>query len=132
MTTISSSLSPKPFLSIFKPESYCFLNTHNSSLPFTSPTAFSSKRANLSHHFPGRITRQRTQFWRVSAASGEEVLPTDATPLESSQDIVSTSDDGVSTIISALLFAALIGLSILTIGVKPLTKLRCFHVKFCF
>ncbi|GFP97366.1 hypothetical protein PHJA_001880700 [Phtheirospermum japonicum] len=43
--------------------------------------------------------------------------PIRASPVESSQELVSTSDDGVSTIISALLFIAFIGLSILTIGV---------------
>lgn len=39
------------------------------------------------------------------------------TPLENSQQIVSTSDEGVSTVISALLFVAFVALTILTIGV---------------
>ncbi|KAF5470522.1 hypothetical protein F2P56_011028 [Juglans regia] len=119
MTTTSLSLSPKPFLSIFKSKPKCFLNTHLSSLPFTSQNVFSSKRTNLSHNLPREFTRPSTQIWRVSAASeGGDVLPIEATPLlENSQELVSTSDDGVSTIISTLLFIGFIGLSVLTIGV---------------
>ncbi|XP_059430837.1 uncharacterized protein LOC132164356 [Corylus avellana] len=113
MSTISLSLSPKPFLSIYKPKPYCFLNTHNSSLPLTSPTNILSKRPNFSQS----SLQKSTQIWRVSAASGGEVVPSEAAPLENSQEILTTSDDGVSNIIQALLFIAFIGLSVLTIGV---------------
>ncbi|XP_062172705.1 uncharacterized protein LOC133878200 [Alnus glutinosa] len=109
MATISLSLSPKPFLSINKPKPYCFL------APKKATT--SSERPSLSHNLLQRITHKSTQVWRVSAASGGEVVPSEAAPLESSQEIVSTSDDGVSNIISGLLLIAFIGLSVLTIGV---------------
>ena len=122
MTTISLSLSPKPFLSIYKPKPYCFLNTHDSSLPLTSPTNILSKRPNLSHS----LLHKRPQIWRVSAASGGEVVPSEAVPLENSPEILTTSDDGVSNIIQALLFTAFIGLSVLTIGVKPLSQNAIF------
>lgn len=117
MTTTSLSLSPslRPFLSIFNRKPYCSLTNHSSSLPLTSPTTtILSKRPSLFHNNPPyRITQKSTQIWRISALSEGEVPP----PLENSQEIVSTSDDGVSTIISALLFTAFIGLSILTIGI---------------
>ncbi|XP_009621939.1 uncharacterized protein LOC107786676 [Nicotiana tabacum] len=65
--------------------------------------------------------------WKISAISGNFLL-SEANPAETTEQIVSTaetteqivsstSDDGVSTIISALLFVAFVGLSILTIGV---------------
>lgn len=127
MTTTSLSLSPRFLLSISKPKPYNSVNAHNSSLPFTSTT---TKNTVLLHNPPHRITQKSTQLWRISSASeGEVVLPSEATPLENSQEIVSTSDDGVSTIISTLLFIAFIGLSILTIGVKSLyKKVPFFHV----
>lgn len=127
MTTTSLFLSPKLFLSISKPKPYNSVNTHNSSLPFTSTT---TKNTILLHNTPHRITQKSTQLWRISSASeGEVVLPSEATLLENSQEIVSTSDDSVSTIISTLLFIAFIGLSILTIGVKSLyKKVPFFHV----
>ena len=120
MTTTSLSLSPKLLLSISKPKSYNSLNTHNSSLPFTSQTTI--KKTILLQN-PLHITTQKsTTLWRIYAASEGEALPLEPTPLENSQEIVSTSDDGVSTIISTLLFIAFIGLSILTIGVKSLLQ----------
>lgn len=61
--------------------------------------------------------RERIKFWRISAVS-EGTLPPEVTAIENSQQIVSTSDEGVSTVISSLLFVAFIALSILTIGVK--------------
>lgn len=127
MTTTSLSLSPKLLLSISKPKPYNSVSTHISSLPFTSTT---TKNTLLLHNPPHRITQKSTQLWRISSASeGEVVLPSEATPLENSQEIVSTSDDGVSTIISTLLLIAFIGLSILTIGVKSLYKK--FHFFSC-
>ncbi|KAK7855468.1 uncharacterized protein LOC112010952 [Quercus suber] len=115
MTTTSLSLSPKLLLSISKPKPYNSVSTHNSSLPFTLTI---TKNSILLHNPAHRIAQKSPQLWRISSASeGEVVLPPEATPLENSQEIVSTSDDGVSTIISALLFIAFIGLSILTIGV---------------
>lgn len=124
MTTISLSLSPKPFLSIPKP--YCFLGPKKATV--------SSKRPSLSHNLLQRITQKSTQIWRVSAASGGEIVPSEAAPLENSQEILSTSDDGVSNIISALLFIAFIGLSVLTIGVKSLSqnaRFPCYVMQIC-
>ncbi|CAN4124802.1 unnamed protein product [Withania somnifera] len=55
--------------------------------------------------------------WRVSAISDNFSL-SEANLDETADQIVSTTgDDGVSTVISSLLFIAFIGLSVLTIGV---------------
>ncbi|KAK6935821.1 hypothetical protein RJ641_032851 [Dillenia turbinata] len=56
------------------------------------------------------------KIWRNNATASE-ILLLEATPAENAQEIASSSDDGTATIISALLFVAFIGLSILTIGV---------------
>ncbi|KAI4382391.1 hypothetical protein MLD38_008364 [Melastoma candidum] len=63
------------------------------------------------------IPRKRGRSWRLSSAA-EDALPLDAASVEgSSPEIISSGDEGASTIIQVLLFAAFVGLSILTIGV---------------
>lgn len=93
----------------------------SSSPPFPSSIALSC-RPTLPLLNPLRQNRQKQlSFSRIHAATSEQTLASDSAALvaEKSQDIVgSTNDDGVSTIISVLLFIAFIGLSILTIGVK--------------
>ncbi|KAK9280213.1 hypothetical protein L1049_013900 [Liquidambar formosana] len=120
MATTTVSLSPPPFPIIIKPKSRLSLNTHNSCLRFTSTLTLSAiLPSNRTIHFPNpphEIPQKSTQLWRISATA-EDVVPSDANPLENSQEIVSTSDDGVSNIISILLFIAFVGLFILTIGV---------------
>ncbi|KAL5580947.1 hypothetical protein UlMin_013389 [Ulmus minor] len=117
MATTSISLSPPDFLTIFQPKSKQFLTTHKPSLLFPSSITNSSKNTLIFDHPLHKIKRKATPIWRIYATSGE-APPLEAAPLESSEQIVSsTGDNGVATIISALLLVAFIGLSILTIGV---------------
>ena len=113
------SLPPPHLLSVTKtkPPHSCIHN-HNKALTLTSPLSLSnplpSKRTVL---YKQEIHRRSTKIWKIKATP-EEVLPSDTTPLESTQQMLSTTnDDGVGTIISALLFVAFAALSILTIGV---------------
>ncbi|KAF3454667.1 hypothetical protein FNV43_RR05115 [Rhamnella rubrinervis] len=119
MATTSISLSPPDFPSVnLKSKSYLLLRTTKSSLPLALPTTISSKNTIIFHDPPYKTRRRKSnQIWRIYA-NAEEALPLEANPLENSQQIVTSSgDDGVSIIISALLFVAFVGLSILTIGV---------------
>lgn len=120
MVTTSISLSPPDFLSVnLKPKCYSFLRTTKLSLPLTSPTTITSE-SSITFHYPRHKIRRRksSQIWRTYA-NAEEALTSEANPLENTQQIVSGSgDDGVSIIISALLFIAFVGLSILSVGVK--------------
>ncbi|KAB2073797.1 hypothetical protein F383_23137 [Gossypium arboreum] len=90
------------------------VNTQSSSLLFPSSLSLSTKPTLFhtnSHQKKGR------KLW-ITLATPEEVLPSDSTPLDNSQQIVSsTGDEGVATVIQALLFVAFVALSILTIGV---------------
>ncbi|KAH8520332.1 hypothetical protein Peur_039183 [Populus x canadensis] len=113
------SLPPPHLLSVTKtkPPQSCIHN-HNKALTLTSPLSLSnplpSKRTVL---YKQEIHRRSTQIWKIKATP-EEVLPSDTTPLESTQQMLSTTnDDGVGNIISALLFVAFAALSILTIGI---------------
>lgn len=109
----------------------------SSSPPFPSSTALSC-RPTLPLLNPLRQNRQKQlSFSSIHAATSEQTLASDSAALvaEKSQDIVgSTNDDGVSTIISVLLFIAFIGLSILTIGVKSfrLNFIRLVRASFLF
>ncbi|XWS53097.1 hypothetical protein CRYUN_Cryun11dG0128500 [Craigia yunnanensis] len=118
-TNIPISLtSLPPFPSISKPRSHFSQNTHNSSLVFTSPLSLSTTpRQNIHFHNPiGRNHQKNNLYWKTFATP-EEVLPSDSTPLDNSQQIVpSTGDEGVATIIQALLLVAFVALTILTIG----------------
>ncbi|GKV32917.1 hypothetical protein SLEP1_g41481 [Rubroshorea leprosula] len=113
-TCVSPLAGLVPLASSFKRKSH-------HSLPFAfSPSLPAAKSSRKSNHFhtPSRRDQEKSvQLWRIHATSGE-VIPVDSTPLENSEEIVSASgDDGVATIISALLFLAFVALSILTIGV---------------
>ncbi|KAJ0083389.1 hypothetical protein Patl1_31297 [Pistacia atlantica] len=114
MALTSVSLSPPPLiLSISKPKPCHSLNTHNLCLPFTSSPLYLSTTLSPSHRI-----RQKIDKFRRRNATSEQVLPSESTALETSEQIVSsTGDDGVSNIISILLFVAFIALTILTIGV---------------
>ncbi|KAF9665551.1 hypothetical protein SADUNF_Sadunf16G0134700 [Salix dunnii] len=113
------SLPPPQLLSVSKtkpPHSYT--HNQNKALALTSPLSLSdplqSRRTVL---YKREIHQRSAQIWKTNATP-EEVLPTDTTPLESTQQIVSTSnDDGVGSIVSVLLFVAFVALSILTIGI---------------
>ncbi|XP_021894570.1 uncharacterized protein LOC110812180 [Carica papaya] len=121
MATPSPSLSLLTFFpsKIYRPKPYVPLYIHNSSSPPNSPISFlPSPIQKKPFNFRTQQTLRVSHFWRISAAA-EDVLPPESTAtLESSQEIVSTTgDDGVSAVISVLLFAAFVALSILTIGV---------------
>ncbi|XP_043708395.1 uncharacterized protein LOC122657677 [Telopea speciosissima] len=86
-----------------------------SSLYFLPPVLLSKRSIFYQHQtlqFPPNNT---SRVRRISASPGD-VLPSD-TPIENTQQIISTEDSGNSTVISVLLFIAFVGLSILTIGV---------------
>ncbi|KAM7522164.1 hypothetical protein LguiA_012066 [Lonicera macranthoides] len=103
--SISSSVSPSPILSIFSPNLPFSFNSHSpsSSLSLSKPCSL--------------IPLKCTRILRISATH-QELLLAEADLVESNtEQIVSSSEDGVSNIISILLFIAFIGLSILTIGV---------------
>ncbi|CAK9187870.1 unnamed protein product [Ilex paraguariensis] len=119
MATISRiSLCPPPLFSIFNPKTLYSLNAHSSSLSFTSPpplpAALPPKRNQSTPIIA--VCSKSTKFWRISAISGDFLL-SEADPIENSEQIVSTNDDGVSYVISVLLLIAFVGLSILTVGV---------------
>ncbi|KAL4319008.1 hypothetical protein GQ457_18G005990 [Hibiscus cannabinus] len=88
--------------------------TQISYLPFTSSSLSLSRKPFLSHSsFESNNGRRRKSKLWVTLATPEGVVP-----LESSQQIVSTTgDEGVATVIQALLFVAFVALTILTIGV---------------
>ncbi|XP_022148488.1 uncharacterized protein LOC111017113 [Momordica charantia] len=112
-TTISTSLSLPIFLSTFNPKPHQFLRLRSSSTP-----NILSRRPALLVLNPLRQNSARGNSIRRLHATSEQTLASESAALvEKSQEITSSGDDGVSTIISALLFVAFIGLSILTIGV---------------
>ncbi|XWS74101.1 hypothetical protein CRYUN_Cryun02cG0186700 [Craigia yunnanensis] len=120
-TNIPISLpSLPPFPSISKPRSHFSQSTHSSSLLFSSTLSLSTASRKVIHfHNPFEINHQKksNKLW-ITFATPEEVLPSDSIPLDNSQQIVSsTGDEGVATIIQALLFVAFVSLTILTIGV---------------
>ncbi|KAF6150298.1 hypothetical protein GIB67_033997 [Kingdonia uniflora] len=113
----SMTLSPPPphlTSTIFsKSKPPIFLHLPNSSLKFTTPHY---KNPIFNPHPSSQSPNKNTPIWRISAIT-TDVLPPDTT-IENTQQIVSSDDGaGVFTIISALLFIAFVGLSILTIGV---------------
>ncbi|KAK2642667.1 hypothetical protein Ddye_024430 [Dipteronia dyeriana] len=111
---------PPPVSSIFKPKPCTtFINTttHNR---FTA-CCLSSRKSIVHFHHPISLGfhSKRYKLWRRNATSGE-VSPSESTPIDTSEQIVSsTSGDGgtASTVVSVLLFIAFVALSILTIGV---------------
>ncbi|KAK8484963.1 hypothetical protein V6N13_082488 [Hibiscus sabdariffa] len=93
--------------------------TQNSYLPFPSSSLSLSRKPFLSHSSfeSNNGKRRKSKLW-VTLATPEGVLPSDSIPLDNSQQIVSTTgDEGVATVIQALLFVAFVALTILTIGV---------------
>lgn len=121
MVTASISLSPQPILTIFNSKPLKPQNSSPliSSCPSSISTIF-SKRTKHYHNPPNPhvITPSKsTQIWRISAVP-ENFRLSEANPVENSEQIVATNGDGVSNIISVLLFLAFVGLSVLTIGVR--------------
>ncbi|KAI4322120.1 hypothetical protein L6164_021840 [Bauhinia variegata] len=108
MATTFLSLSPSPVATFFfKP---CFSLTTRTAIPSKTAILF---RDPFHFHI---ISKTSYKFPRNRAAP-DDVVPSAPTTVETSQEIVSATDDGVSTVISALLFVAFVGLSIVTIGV---------------
>ncbi|XP_009784038.1 uncharacterized protein [Nicotiana sylvestris] len=113
--------------------SLSFLPKPNSSLSFSKNVSHISLLRKIHplkiHNLPLISSTNNIQnSWKISAISENFLLSEANPPAEITEQIVSTaetteqivsstSDDGVSTIISALLFVAFVGLSILTIGV---------------
>ncbi|KAF9595527.1 hypothetical protein IFM89_000615 [Coptis chinensis] len=105
----SISLSLKPLTSTSFLKKPTFQITSISILP----TSLYSHKTKLTK-FPPQKTSHKV--WRVSVGT-EDVLPLES-PIETTQEVISAnSGDGVSNIISVLLFIAFLGLSILTVGV---------------
>ena len=129
-TNIPISLpSLPPFPSISKPRSHFSQSTHNSSLLYSSLSLSTASRKAIHFHNPFEINHQKksNKLW-ITFATAEEFLPSDSIPLDNSQRIVSsTGDEGVATIIQALLFVAFLALTILTIGVSLLLK-NCYFI----
>ncbi|XVF68827.1 hypothetical protein PTKIN_Ptkin11bG0032300 [Pterospermum kingtungense] len=115
--SLPNSLLPLPSTS--KPRSHFSQNTtHNSSLIFTHLSLSTTPTQTIHFSRPIERNHQRKSLSWQAFATPEEVLPPpDSTPLDNSQEIVSsTGDEGVATIIQALLLVAFIALTILTIG----------------
>ncbi|GMH07398.1 hypothetical protein Nepgr_009238 [Nepenthes gracilis] len=110
---ILSLSSPPP--STLKPKSPYVENIHNSNLQFTSLLTLSILSVKTAIHSQNP-PQKRSKIWKPYATSGDS-LSSEAVPVEGSQQIISTNDDSISTIVSVLLFIAFIVLSILTIGV---------------
>ncbi|KAL2557510.1 uncharacterized protein Fot_02249 [Forsythia ovata] len=118
----SALLSSPPALSlIVKRRPRHFINAHRSFSPSNTQklgfpfTQISTRTLNY-RNSTSAVYLKPIRNWRFSAVNGNYLL-SEVTPEENLQEVVSTSDDGVSTVISALLFTAFIGLAILTVGV---------------
>ncbi|KAL3850649.1 hypothetical protein ACJIZ3_012531 [Penstemon smallii] len=106
MASSSALLSLHPLSIFLNPKSLHFKNSYTPLLA-TNSSIERSHFLNLSKPY---------KTWKLSANLGNYLI-SEAIPLETSQDIVSTTDNGVSNAISALLLIAFVGLTILTIGV---------------
>ncbi|XP_068339829.1 uncharacterized protein [Pyrus communis] len=117
-TSITLSRPPSTFFHFPRPNHSQFLRTtQKPSFPLSSPTT-TTKRTLIFNTPDDNLTQRSTPTWQISATSAESVpAEAAAVPLETAQEIVASSDEGVSVAISALLFVAFVGLSILTIGV---------------
>ncbi|OMO91181.1 hypothetical protein COLO4_18565 [Corchorus olitorius] len=116
-TTTMSLPSLPPIPSIVKPRSYNSRLLFTSPLPSLSTTFLSTKPIHF--HNPAETNRQKKsdKIW-LTFATAEEILPSDSIPLDTSEQIISTTgDEGVATIIQVLLFVAFVALTILTLGV---------------
>ncbi|KAL1298461.1 hypothetical protein HN51_042819 [Arachis hypogaea] len=108
--------------SSFHSNSYLFLPTRTRSLPLSltpvSHNLIQTKRFIIFHDPPILISHRSSRVRPTTLSAGaEDIVPSDSTAVDAAKELVSSNDDGVSTVISALLFIAFIGLSILTIGV---------------
>ncbi|CAA0838130.1 Unknown protein [Striga hermonthica] len=118
MAALSASFSSPPAI-LKKPEPFHKARTSIYPPYGPLPTLRSSQtsRRSLYLYSPEAEVRPKTaKSWELSAKNGVFLL-SETSPAEIPGEIVTTRDDGVSTVISALLFVAFVGLSILTIGV---------------
>ncbi|KAM0996179.1 uncharacterized protein LOC126591140 isoform X1 [Malus sylvestris] len=116
-TSITLSRPPSTFSHFLRPNHSQFLRTtQKPSFPLSSPTT-TTKRTLIFNTPDDNLTQRSTPTRQISATSAESVPAEAAVPLETAQEILASSDEGVSVAISALLFVAFVGLSILTIGV---------------
>ncbi|XP_041989879.1 uncharacterized protein LOC121741234 [Salvia splendens] len=114
---MAAPLSPLSLSLVYKLRPLYLFTAHEPFSPLRSPSLslpHSPRWCNLNP--PDAFTPTTTKRWKISAANYDFLLA-EASPAESSQAIVSTSDDGVSTIISVLLLIAFIGLTIFIVGV---------------
>ncbi|KAL1558708.1 hypothetical protein AAHA92_09140 [Salvia divinorum] len=114
---MAAPLSPLSLSLIFKLNPHYLSTAHKPFSPLRSPSLslpHSRRWCNLNP--PDAFTPKTTTRWKISAAN-YDLLLAEASPVENSQAIVSTSNDGVSSVISVLLLVAFIGLTILTVGV---------------
>lgn len=126
MVIVSISPSSPQFLTIFNQEKIYHSHKHQASSlfissHFSSKSLLYSKRCKLYHNPPNDVIsplkiKHSSRIYAIS----ENLKLAEVTPVENSEQIVTTaatSGDGVSNIISVLLFIAFVGLSVLTIGV---------------
>ncbi|PIN25294.1 hypothetical protein CDL12_01960 [Handroanthus impetiginosus] len=119
MASSSAPFSPSAVSLIFSPKPLHLLAAKNSFSPLHAFTFTSTESSRKRLHYlnlPDAIRRKPTKSWKFWANNGNFFLSA-ASPVESSEEIVSPSNDAGNTVISALFFLAFIGLSILTIGV---------------
>ncbi|CAH9144112.1 unnamed protein product [Cuscuta epithymum] len=91
------------------------LNQHRLFISYNSHLSLIIPAPSLSHPFVNRDSHFRRHGGRI--VSSIPVLTSGAESVQNSQELASTAGDRVSSVISALLFAAFIGLSVLTVGV---------------
>ncbi|KAK4440892.1 hypothetical protein Salat_0424100 [Sesamum alatum] len=121
MAASSAHLSPPIISLIFNSKTAAPATARSSysslSAPkLTFPATQSSERRSCFLRSPEAVWLKPTKSWKISATYGNFLL-SEASPVQTSQEIVSTSDDGVSTVVSALFFIAFLSLTVLTIGV---------------
>lgn len=134
MAASSALLSSPPALTLIpkrKPSN--FINAHHSfsrsnNPIFGFPSTQISTRTLNSGNSSSAASLKPIRNWKYSAGSGNYLLSEVSTE-ENLQEVVSTTDDGVSTVISTLLFIAFIGLAILTVGVN-FTLILTFLAEF--
>ncbi|KAL2239575.1 UNVERIFIED_CONTAM: hypothetical protein Sindi_0598700 [Sesamum indicum] len=121
MAASSATFSPPVISLIFKPKTACLVTARNSFSQFydpklTFPSTQSSERRSCFLHLPEAVWSKPTKSWKLSATYGSFLL-SEASPVQTSEEIVSTSGGGGTTVVSALFFIAFLSLSVLTVGV---------------
>ncbi|CAH9094248.1 unnamed protein product [Cuscuta europaea] len=91
------------------------LNQHRPFISYNSHLSLIIPATSLSQPFLNRDSHFRRDGGRI--VSSIAVLTSETDSVQNSQEIASTAGDRVSSVISALLFAAFIALSVLTVGV---------------